>query len=65
MKRPIHCARTYYRLRGKMQFYSTAISQTKTNFNIKIYLEEFVGCIWTEILAFPEEWSVINLFSRK
>ena len=48
-----------------MQLYSTAISQTKTNFNIKIYLEEFVACVWTEIIAFPEEWSVINLFSCK
>ena len=49
-----------------MQFYSTAISKTKHfTGNIKIYLEEFVGCVWTEILAFPEEWSVINLFSCK
>ena len=44
-----------------MHCYSTAMFLKKTNFNIKIYLEEFVGCVWTEILAFPEEWSVINL----
>ena len=48
-----------------MQFYSTAISQTKKILIIKIYLEEFTRCVCTEILVSPEEWSVINLFSCK